>query len=379
MYFDGTGDYLTLPNSAVYDLATSTPNWTIECWFYLQSSVAGTFVQKDGVTGTRQPQYSISISGSNVQGVLSPASSSIGNQNFTGTAAYLNQWQHVALVRSGSQIYLFQNGVQTVSTALTVVMGNNTGLPTIGGGNAGTSLITGYISDLRIIKGTGLYVNSFVPPTTPLTAVTNTQALLLGTNGAIYDNSVRNVMETSTASISTSVVKYGTGSIAFVGTGYMKYPPQPIFGFGTGDFTVEFWMYVTSTPATEYTIWESQTTGAFLVHKRGSSSGLSFAPYGGTERLIQADASIPLSTWQFIAISRVSGTTNAYVNSTRTLTVADTNNYVPAATANPYTMGARNGGTLFMPGYIDDFRVTLGVGRYSGATITVPTAAFQNQ
>jgi hypothetical protein len=258
-------------------------------------------------------------------------------------------------------------------------MANLTNVLTVGSNASNASPFNGYIANPRIIKGTALYTNSFVPPTSPLTAVTNTQLLLSGTNAAIYDNATRNVMETSTASISTSVVKYGTGSIAFVGTGYMKYPLVPFFGLGAGDFTVEFWMYVTSTPTTEYTIWESQTTGAFIVHKRGSSSGLSFAPYGGTERLIQADASIPLNTWQFIAISRVSGTTSAYVNSTRTLSVADTNNYVIAATANPYTMGARNGGTLFMPGYIDDFRITLGVGRYSGATITVPTAAFQNQ
>jgi len=379
MYFDGTGDYLTLPNSAAYDLATGTPNWTIECWVYLKAATNPTFLQKDGISGTRQSQYSLAVASNAFQGVLSPATSSTGNQNFAGTTAYVNQWFHLAFVRSGSQIYLFQNGVQVVSTALTIVMGNNTGLPSIGSNNAGTSPLTGYISNLRIVKGTALYVNSFVPSTVPLTAVTNTQGLLLGTNGAIYDNAIRQVGETVTASINTSITKFGTGSIAFTGTGYMKFAPSQLYAFGSGDFTVEFWMYVTSTPTTEYEIWESQTTNAFVIYKRGTSNGLSFKAYGGTDRLIQADASIPLNTWQYVAVARSSGTTNAYINGNRTLTVSDSSVYAAAAAATPYSMGGTYTGTFLMPGYIDDFRITLGVARYTGASFSVPTAAFQNQ
>lgn len=378
-YFDGTGDYLSLPNSSALDLATGTPNWTIECWVYLQSSTTLIVLQKDGISGTRQSQYSIGIAGGVWSCVLSPASSSTGNQNFNGTTAYANLWVHLAFVRSGSQIYVFQNGRQVVSTALTIVMGNNTGLPTVGANTSGASPLTGYVSNARIIKGTALYTNSFVPSPTPLTAVTNTQLLLLGTNGAIYDNAVRQLMETSTASISTSVVKFGTGSIAFTGTGYMKYPVTSLFGFGSGDFTVEFWMYVTSTPTSEYEIWESQTTNAFCIYKRGSSSGLSFRAFGGTDRLIQADVNIPLNTWQHVAVARSSGTSNAYINGVRTITITDSSVYAAPVAATPYAMGARATGVNIMPGYIDDFRITLGVARYTGASFTVPSAAFPNQ
>ena len=377
MYFDGTGDYLNLGGQS--GLAFGTNSWTVEFWVYFTGSPGNTNLFDTRPAGTTSTANYVSISTN--AGVLNYYTAA-ANPAITGTTVTAGQWCHVAVCRNVTSTRLFVNGTQrgsTISDAQTYIVGANR--PILGAdGNVPTAnLLTGYLSNLRVVNGTAIYPNTFVPSATPLTAVTSTSLLLSGTNAAIYDNATRNVMETSTASISTSVVKYGTGSIAFVGTGYMKYPLVPFFGLGAGDFTVEFWMYVTSTPTTEYTIWESQTTGAFIVHKRGSSSGLSFAPYGGTERLIQADASIPLSTWQFIAISRVSGTTSAYVNSTRTLSVADTNNYVIAATANPYTMGARNGGTLFMPGYIDDFRITLGVGRYSGATITVPTAAFPNQ
>lgn len=380
MYFDGTTDYLTLPSNQL-PFTMGTGDFTLECWVYITSLAAGRTIYDTSNGGVATPtgRFGVQISTGGVVQVYNLA----GTVFTSGGTIRINTWNHIAYSRNSASGRLYLNGTQvntTYADTNNYVVGT-VSRPIIGinAYDASSGPFLGNIFDLRLVKGTGLYAASFAPSATPLTAVTNTSLLLLGTNGAIYDNAVRNAMETSTASISTSVAKYGTGSIAFVGTGYMKYPPTPQFGFGTGDFTVEFWMYVTSTPTTEYTIWESQTTGAFIVHKRGSSSGLSFAPYGGTERLIQADASIPLNTWQFIAISRVSGTTSAYVNSTRTLSVADTNSYVPAATANPYTMGGRNGGTLFMPGYIDDFRITLGIGRYSGATITVPTAAFQNQ
>jgi hypothetical protein len=81
----------------------------------------------------------------------------------------------------------------------------------------------GYISNARIIKGTAVYdptQTTLTVPTAPFTNITNTSLLTNFTNAGIFDNAMKNDLETvGNAQISTSVVKYGTGSMAFDGTG----------------------------------------------------------------------------------------------------------------------------------------------------------------
>ena len=45
------------------------------------------------------------------------------------------------------------------------------------------------LADLRVVKGTAVYTAEFTPPTSPLTAVTNTQLLLQGVDAGIIDKS----------------------------------------------------------------------------------------------------------------------------------------------------------------------------------------------
>lgn len=80
--------------------------------------------------------------------------------------------------------------------------------------------------------------------------MTNTSLLLNYTNGGVFDSTAKNVLETvGTAQVSTAEKKYGTGSLYFSGSGdYATLPPGPQFAYGTGDFTVEGWVYITANP-----------------------------------------------------------------------------------------------------------------------------------
>ena len=99
---------------------------------------------------------------------------------------------------------------------------------------------SGYTSNLRMIKGTALYTSAFTPPTAPLTAVTSTSLLLLGTNAGIYDGAMQNNLTTvGDAKISTTQSKFGGSSIFFDGTGdYLFIPKTHSFLFGGGNFTI---------------------------------------------------------------------------------------------------------------------------------------------
>jgi len=143
---------------------------------------------------------------------------------------------------------------------------------------------------------------------------------------------------------------------------------------GSGDFTWEAWLYFTAVPGTEIDLFESQTTGAFRVLKRGSSSGLSFDFFGGTSYLIKADASITTGAWHWVAVSRTSGTISAYYDGTRTLnTAVSTTGVTPVAS---YSVGGRNSGANSLNGYISNMRLVVGTGLYSGTTVSVPTTTL---
>ncbi len=102
---------------------------------------------------------------------------------------YTGQWTHVAVSRNSGITRLFQNGL-LVGTGThddySFPQSNfHVGINYTASGNG----FDGNISNVRIIKGTGLYTSSFTPPTEPLTNVTNT-VLLCCNNSSVTGSTV---------------------------------------------------------------------------------------------------------------------------------------------------------------------------------------------
>ena len=96
------------------------------------------------------------------------------------------RWYHLAVSRdSSSNIRIFVNGVleNTTNNNYALSNSNQPNFARIGATKIGSSsgslskYLNGYISNVRIIKGTALYTSNFTPSTTPLTNVTNTKLL----------------------------------------------------------------------------------------------------------------------------------------------------------------------------------------------------------
>ena len=155
----------------------------------------------------------------------------------------VNEWTHFAVARQSGTVRTFRNGDLIASTSDGSADLSNTGNVLIAtyGANIDTNA---YMSGIRLQKGTAQYTASFTCPTTPPTAITNTQLLLNFTNGGIIDNAMMNDLETvGNAQISTSVSKFGGGSLAFDGSGdYLLIPNGENFNFGSGSWTIEFWV-----------------------------------------------------------------------------------------------------------------------------------------
>jgi hypothetical protein len=277
---------------------------------------------------------------------------------------------------------LYVNGVSVYSAANTTNWTNGATLR-IGVSNNVNDYVNGYISGLRVAN-TSLYSAAFTPPTSPVTAVSGTQLLLSNTNGAIFDNAMMNDLETAgNAQISTSVKKYGTGSLAFDGTGdYLYIRPTPNLDFGSGNFTVEAWTYFNTTTNSNTVISQSTSAGepiAFEIYLASSEYFIGRVVIGVTIYAITSSTITPASTWQHIAMVRNGSTLTLYLNGTSVGSTSIGTGSLTASTTNMFAIGrlGEYTGGYYMNGYIDDLRITKGYARYT-ANFTPPTVAFFN-
>jgi hypothetical protein len=360
-YFDGSGDYLTTTTSSAFDL--SSGDWTIQGWYYPTAYSAGNnvLIYVGTSAGDKIVIADISSGGSGLYYLLN------GSPVITSsTKAPLNAWSFFALVKSGSTTTLYLNGV-SLGTTTSVPTSSNKSVNL--GSDAGAAVFQGYFADIRILKGTA---NTAVP-TAPLTAITNTSLLTNFTNGAIFDNAAVADYETvGNAQISTSVKKYGTGSMAFDGTGdRLVAAPIQTRAPGTGDFCYEFWFYAnTSSNACLFdTRAVNNNTTGFACLLNGSSQ---IALYTNST-ILTCGLALSASIWYHIAVTRTAGIIKIFVNGTVVGTLANTSNFSDRT----LQLGQYIDSTGSLNGYIDDFRSSNGIGRYA-YNFTPPTAEFPN-
>lgn len=195
-------------------------------------------------------------------------------------------------------------------------------------------------------------------------------------NGTVFtDNSPspKTVTAYGDAKTSTAQSKFGGTSIFFDGNGdYLVSPSNSAFQFGTGDFTIEAWVYIPTGISGSYAaicdIRSSPYGNGAVLFKLNSSRQLGY--YGATET--NTTATVPLSTWTHVAISRSSGTTRLFISGDLSATVADGDN---KSINGCYIGRVYDNAHPAFSGYIDELRITKGVARYT-ANFTPPAAPF---
>jgi hypothetical protein len=380
-YFDGNGDYLSIPNSANLN---STGDFTIEGWAYITSasSYAGMFSMRAS-TGTTNGASITFINTGYIEFAVNP-----GGNNLT-TPTPLNQWFHVALVRSGSSTNncsCYLNGTRVAQFTSTSQANGASNGAVIGRYYAdGTNQywVTGYLSNVRYVVGTPVYSGATITvPTTPLTAISGTQFLCNFTNAGIYDATSKNDLETvGSAQISTTQSQFGGSSIYLNGSNSWLIAPFNTVNDigGTAPFTIEFWSYFNSLAAISTVVGKTNNSTAagsqfeFTVQTNGQIS-VTFYYSSSAFTVTSAVGAITTGAWQYVAMTKdSSGNYKIFINGTQsgtTVTNTSTLNTPTLAT----TIGAQiTTGNRLCNAYFQDFRITRGVAR----TITAsPTAAF---
>jgi hypothetical protein len=385
-YFDGSGDCLKFPtNSGLL----GSNDFSFEAWVYpvTLSSIA--------VISTGQSDLG-SAAGSAYGFYVSPSGDA--SDLFVGSTTYsvtspnpkIGAWNHVAWVRTGTTFSSYLNGVRVSTTSVSgsVNNGDTTYPASIGGFSNGPvgRPFNGYISGYQRIIGSGGYnatSSTITIPTTPPTAVTNTNALLNFTNGAIFDNAMMNDLETvGNAQISTSVKKFGTGSMYFDGTSdYLYLPPSQNFAFGSGNFTIEFWGYNLTQSGNWGVFSFGATVGSDYAGITMNAGGGLFISTTGSSWSYLSIGSITLSTndntWHHYAIVRNGSSLLTYKDGVQQASTSISGTLVNNAGA--AIIGAKSDAlSNTMTGYLDDFRVSK-YARYTGSSFIPPTAAFSDK
>jgi hypothetical protein len=368
-YFDGNGDYLTVANSAA--LSYGTGSFTIEGWFYTAATgqYASIFSDENAAVSTGLTLL-INPTVGNGQLVL------YGNGSLlvTATGKYNDSaWHHFAISRDSTNLRLYVDGAYIGNSASgSTNFDASQPLYLMSSPISGRTM-AGYLSSFRALKGTALYTGTgtITVPTAPLTNIANTSLLLNFTNAGIYDATSKNDLETvGNAQISTTQSKWGGSSMSFDGTGdWLLIPDQPIRRIGTGNFTIEGWVYRNSS-GTYGLIGKGTGTTGWLV-SLNSSNQVVFT-YGSST--ITSTGTVSATTWTHIAVVREGTSTNQtkiYINGTNdgTGTVSTDFNQ----TNSMYVGADRTGGSA-ANAYMQDVRVT-NYARYT-TNFTAPTAAF---
>jgi len=388
VYFNGSTDYLTIPTTTA--LSFGVNDFTVECWAYKATAINASIIDARINTASATP-WALFVDVSNFPYFYDGAA-------YTSTIAIaLNTWNHIAVTRSSTTLKVFVNGVVgytnvSVTTNLDRTAGAFIGSPS--GGTPSSAIWDGYISNLRIVKGTAVYTANFTPPTAPLTTsgatsaasypnttnvnttfpAANISLLLNDTGGSIIDLSGTSSLNTvGDARLSNSQKKYGTSSIFFNGsTSYLNMLNSLENNFGTGPFTIEFWMYPTNVAVGQQ---------ALIANYLNASVGFAIQIYlnklifsiGDLDR-ITGTTTLISDNWYHVAVSGASGSIKMFLNG-----VQESTTYTTACTLSSTAVLSigRIGSGSYYNGYLDDIRLTHSI-LYPNTPFNVPTTSLYN-
>lgn len=386
-YFDGTS-WIDTPDSA--DFALGSQDFTLELFMKSpgnaaydqicgQRTTAGDYRQNLAVT-RNNTNNTLLMGYTNGTSIISAAGTAI---------VFDDQWHHVALVRNGTSLKQYVDGVLDSSLTLSAgfsMIDMATKFSIGRSGEYNGQYYKGYIDEFRLVKGVALYTADFDPPAVPNPDPANSDpysanvASLLHFDGA--DGATTFPDETGkTWAIAAGTPQIDTANSAFGGSCLLMAAGDNLtttgggdLAFGTGDYTIEGWFKPTKDSTAGY------GSEFFLDLGINLSNGLAFSLSSAGRLEIRSSSSnklgvtISLSSTAptFVSICKVGGTLYIGVNGTVTTAAFTSPDHTYNGTVK---LGGSSG--FGYAGIIDDLRITKGVARYI-ANYTPPKMPFPN-
>ena len=326
------------------------------------------------------------------------------------------KWHYVSITRNGTTVILYIDGVNVASGTLSGAIYNSTTILGIGRpGEITTLYYNGILDSMRIYKGRALSASEILSnyqagnieiqtrsgatsdpndgtweawkPTTGETQLLSMDSdqsnwnapqqidgytkLLLhmdGTDAATtFPNSAtttHTVTAVNQAQVDTAQSKFSGASGLFDGTGdYLSVPASTDFVFGTGDFTIDAWIYQTSWPPGYSSIFTNiaSWSGTALNFRIMPTGDIRFST--GLGDILASSNTVSLAKWTHIAVVRSSGTLQLFINGVSGGQVANSTNFSESNIVYIGALPLSGGGEMI--GGIDELRISKGVARWT--------------
>ena len=419
VYFDGTGDNLTVPAST--DFAWGTADFTVEMWVYSTAS--------DHTSGNH---YMFDLGSGNLgainyhQNKFNYYNTTVGStRQIGGFPAF--EWHHIAVARENGTTRMFLDGVVGMSFADTHNYGTSALAVEIAGYAGGSTLNwQGYISNLRVCKGHAVYTENFTVPTRELvvhkaaprgvvfSAADNVTTLLAcqSATDATLDSSGRHTITANgnahaqsanpgllrRTNISSTTTE-NTGAVFFDGTGdYLDIKENGNDFDFPEETTIESWIYFETIPTNSWVDFLGTSNNS--AYLGSGKSGWIAAYYTLTVTGLQFRLSYQSNSawifelgwnftatagqWYHVVYTRESGTIYCYVNGVKLArsTTSGTGSQSDAITSSEgiLRVGGGAGSTAkLLTGYISNVRICKGHAVYKSANgnFAVPTRELE--
>jgi hypothetical protein len=270
---------------------------------------------------------------------------------------------------NGSEITAFSTSNNPTQNS-TIGVNNNSTTGRIGQDAPASSsrLFDGYMTDINFIDGQALTPNSFGTFNSFGVWQPITYGGSYGTNG-FY-------------------LPFNPGTSTFVGSfngsnQSLSLAQNAAFNFGTGDFTIEACVYGNSWNSVNpiIALGDGAVGGGSPIYsgwvmRYDSANGLGLYRFDGSETSLFSGATVPVNTWNHMAISRSSGTLRMFINGVQVYSAANTTSY-NNVNSNTLKIGGNwtiGGGVVtWVNGYISNVRIVNNAGLYT-TNFTPPTA-----
>lgn len=386
-YFDGASDFIYTASNT--NLSFGTSDFCMEFWakVAVTQSVADPLIYCNWNSSWSANDWSLhcahNVTGNKWSFWVNNYNS--GSPMLTSTStSNINTWTHVAVTRSGNDWRLFIDGIQEGSTVTSSVSLDGGGAQSFYiSGPQGSQYYKGYLEELRVSIGAARWASNFTPPTEQYTTTSGIDSytkLLIHPEGDVSTN-----QHDITFNGNVQMLYNGQfdGSYYFDGSGdYLTVPQHSDFNFGTGEFTIDGWLYALSIPSVNrFIAGGSDSDGAYnqwFLGKYYAGSQLNFGyQHGGGYTETGSDTiTWNTNTWYHFACVRK----GAYIFLFWDGQLIKTWNMGASVQINTGSYGLMVAGRYYnqnpyelFNGYLDEIRIRKGIAQWT-SSFTRPTA-----